>query len=199
MRVLPITNPTMVFDAEINNVIKILREGGVILYPTDTIWGLGCDATNDEAVKKIFRIKSRADSKSLIILVDSDTMLGRYVKEVPDIAYELIDVSDKPLTIIYPGAKNLAASIPAEDGSVGIRICNDDFCNELIRRFRKPVVSTSANISGESSPSFFKEINGKIIQAVDYVVDYKKEDRQRNFPSPVIKIEVNGTIQIIRK
>jgi L-threonylcarbamoyladenylate synthase len=188
----------MVFDGEINNVIKILREGGVILYPTDTIWGLGCDATNDDAVKKIFRIKSRADSKSLLILVDSDTMLGRYVKEVPEIAYELIEVSDKPLTIIYPGAKNLAPSISAEDGSVGIRICNDMFCNELIRRFRKPIVSTSANISGEPSPSHYNEIQGKIIQAVDYIVDYRKEDRQKNLPSPVIKIEVNGTIKIIR-
>ena len=194
-----ITTPTMVFDSEINNVIKILREGGVILYPTDTIWGLGCDATNNEAVKKIFGIKSRTDSKSLIILVDSDTMLGRYVKEVPDIAYELIEVSDKPITIIYPGAKNLAASIPAEDGSVGIRICNDMFCNELIRKFRKPIVSTSANISGQPTPSFFKEIQGKIIQSVDYVVDYKREDRQKNLPSPVIKIELNGTVKIIRK
>jgi L-threonylcarbamoyladenylate synthase len=189
----------MDFDGEINNVVKILREGGVILYPTDTIWGLGCDATNDEAVKKIFRIKSRADSKSLIILVDSDNMLGRYVKEVPEIAYELIDVSDKPLTIIYPGAKNLAASVTAEDGSVGIRICSDMFCNELIRRFRKPIVSTSANISGEPSPSFYYEIKEKIIQAVDYVVNYKREDRQKNLPSPVIKIELNGTIKIIRK
>jgi L-threonylcarbamoyladenylate synthase len=194
-----ITTPTMVFDSEINNVIKILREGGVILYPTDTIWGLGCDATNNEAVKKIFRIKSRTDSKSLIILVDGDIMLGRYVKEVPEIAYELIKVSDKPITIIYPGAKNLAASIPAEDGSVGIRICNDMFCNELIRKFRKPIVSTSANISGQPSPSFFKEIQEKIIQSVDYVVDYKREDRQKNLPSPVIKIEVNGTVKIIRK
>lgn len=194
-----ITTPTMVFDGEINNAIRILREGGVILYPTDTIWGLGCDATNDEAVKKIFRIKSRADSKSLIILVDSDNMLGRYIKEVPEIAYELIDVSDKPITIIYPGAKNLAASIPAEDGTVGIRICNDEFCNELIRRFRKPIVSTSANISGEPSPSSYKEIRGTIIQAVDYVVDYKREDRQKNLPSPIIKVELNGTIKIIRK
>jgi L-threonylcarbamoyladenylate synthase len=189
----------MVFDGEINNVIKILREGGIILYPTDTIWGLGCDATNDEAVKKIFRIKSRADSKSLLILVDSDTMISRYVKEFPEIAYELIEVSDKPLTIIYPGAKNLALSIPAEDGSVGIRICKDLFCHELIRRFRKPIVSTSANISGEPSPSLFREINKKIYKAVDYVVDYKREDRQKNLPSPVIKIEVNGTIKIIRK
>lgn len=194
-----ITKPIMVFDNEINNAIRILREGGVILYPTDTIWGLGCDATNDEAVKKIFAIKSRIDSKSLLILVDSVGMLERYVKEIPEIAYELTDVSDKPLTIIYPGAKNLAASIPAEDGSVGIRICQDEFCNQLIGRFRKPIVSTSANMSGEPSPSFFADITEKIKQSVDYVVDYKREDREKNLPSPVLKIELNGTIKIIRK
>jgi L-threonylcarbamoyladenylate synthase len=193
-----ITTPIMVSDHEVNNTIKILIEGGVILYPTDTIWGIGCDATNDEAVKKIFRIKAREDSKSLIILVDSDTMLARYVKEIPAIAFELIDVSDKPLTIIYPGAKNISPFIPAEDGSVGIRICNEPFCNELIRRFRKPIVSTSANLSGIASPTCFEDIDEKIIQAVDYVVDYRREDRQKKNPSSVIKIEASGVIKIIR-
>jgi L-threonylcarbamoyladenylate synthase len=189
----------MIFDEDIRNSLKILKEGGVILYPTDTVWGLGCDATNNEAVEKIFRIKSRNDSRSLIILVDSEAMLERYVYDIPEIALDLIEVSETPITIIYPKAKNLASSIPAEDGSVGIRVCKDKFCNELIGRFRKPIVSTSANMSGETSPSHFMEIPDKIIQAVDYTVEYKREDRQKHHPSPVIKVEHNGVIKIIRK
>jgi L-threonylcarbamoyladenylate synthase len=189
----------MIFEEDIRNSLKILKDGGVILYPTDTVWGLGCDATNNDAVEKIFRIKSRNDSKSFIILVDSGSMLERYVKDIPEIALNLIEVSDTPITIIYPQAKNLASSIQAEDGSVGIRVCMDEFCNELIGRFRKPIVSTSANISGEPAPSHFIEIPEKIIQAVDYVVEYKREDRQKFIPSPVIKVEHNGVFRIIRK
>jgi L-threonylcarbamoyladenylate synthase len=189
----------MSFEEDIKNALKTLREGGIILYPTDTVWGLGCDATNSGAVEKIFRIKSRSDSKSLIILVDSHGMAERYVKDIPAIALELIEVSDKPLTIVYPQARNLAASVAADDGSVGIRVCMDEFCNELIGRFRKPIVSTSANISGDTSPSFFDEIQQKIIEAADYIVEYKREDRQKRQPSPVIKIEHNGVIKIIRK
>lgn len=189
----------MIFDEDIRNSLKILKEGGVILYPTDTVWGLGCDATNNEAVEKIFRIKSRNDGKSLIILVDSVAMLERYVKDMPEIAFELIEVSETPITIIYPKAKNLASAIPAEDGSVGIRVCRDEFCKALISRFRRPIVSTSANISGEPSPSDFMEIPDNIIQAVDYTVEYKREDRQKHLPSPVIKVEHNGVIKIIRK
>jgi L-threonylcarbamoyladenylate synthase len=190
---------TFTFDEDLKNALKILRAGGVILYPTDTIWGLGCDATNNDAVEKIFRIKSRIDGKSLITLVDSEAMLERYIKDIPVIALELIEVSDRPLTIIYPKAKNLALSIFAEDGSVGIRVCKDDFCNELIRRFRKPIVSTSANISGEPFPAYFPEISEKIIKAVDYTVEYRRNDRQKYLPSPVIKIEYNGVIKIIRE
>jgi L-threonylcarbamoyladenylate synthase len=189
----------MIFDEDIRNSLKTLREGGIILYPTDTVWGLGCDATNNEAVEKIFRIKKRNDSKSLIILVNGSSMLERYVKDIPEIALELIEVSDTPITIIYPEAKNLALSVQAEDGSVGIRICMDEFCNELIGRFRKPIVSTSANISGEPSPSNFMEISEKIIIEVDYTVEYKRDDRQKHVPSPVIKIEQNGVFKIIRK
>ena len=137
----------MTFKEDIENSLKVLRNGGVILYPTDTVWGLGCDATNNEAVENIFRIKSRNDNKSLIILVDSQTMLERYVKDIPEIAFDLVEVSVTPITIIYPNAKNLASSITAADGSVGIRVCMDTFCNELIGRFRKPIVSTSANIT----------------------------------------------------
>ena len=189
----------MMFDNDIKNALKILKQGGVILYPTDTIWGLGCDATNDEAVEKIFRIKSRNDNKSLIILVDSVAMLERYVKDIPEIAFDLVEVSDVPLTIIYPEAKNLSPAILAEDGTVGIRICADEFCNELIRKFRKPIVSTSANISGDPSPSHFMEISEKIIQAVDFAVEYRRDDWQRHKVSSVIKIGVNGEIKIIRK
>jgi L-threonylcarbamoyladenylate synthase len=189
----------MNFEDDIKNSLRILKEGGVILYPTDTVWGLGCDATNAAGVGKIFRIKPRSDSKSLIILVDSIWMLERYVREVPAIAYELIDVSDTPLTIIYPRAKNIAPEIPAEDGSVGIRICSDDFCTELIGRFRRPIVSTSANISGEPSPSNFGEISHSIIDAADYTVFYNREDRHKQKASPVIKVEINGEIKVIRK
>jgi L-threonylcarbamoyladenylate synthase len=148
----------MDFEEDLRSALKVLKEGGVILYPTDTVWGLGCDATNNIAVEKIFSIKKRAESKSLIILVDSESMLERYVKEIPEAADQIIEVSDTPVTIIYPEGKNLAEGVCSEDGSVGIRICNDEFCNELISRFRKPVVSTSANISGKPTPSFFDEI-----------------------------------------
>lgn len=189
----------MIFEEDIQNSLRALKAGDVILYPTDTVWGLGCDATNSRAVEKVFSIKSRTDSRSLIILVDSISMLERYVKDIPSIALEIIEVSDTPLTIVYPKSKNLAAGIPAEDGSVGIRICSDIFCNELIGRFRKPVVSTSANISGEAAPSHFGEISQSIIKAVDYTVFYNREDRQRHRASPVLKIGINGEIKIIRK
>ncbi len=189
----------MIFDEDISNSLKVLKEGGVILYPTDTVWGLGCDATNNEAVKRIFSIKSRNESKSLIILVNSVAMLERYVTEIPEIALNLIEVSDKPLTIIFPKTRNLASLIPAGDGSAGIRVCTEDFCNELIGRFRRPIVSTSANKSGEPAPSSFRDISNKVIQAVDYTVEYKRNNRQKSVPSPVIKIEQNGVIKIIRK
>jgi L-threonylcarbamoyladenylate synthase len=189
----------MIFDEDIKNCLKTLKEGGVILYPTDTVWGLGCDATNSKAVEKIFEIKSRSESKGLIILVDSISMLERYVMEIPPIALDLIEVSDIPLTIIYPNAKNLATGIPADDGSVGIRICSDIFCAELLRRNRRPIVSTSANISGKPSPAYFEEISQSIVDAVDYTVLYNREDRLKHKASPVIKVETNGEIKVIRK
>jgi L-threonylcarbamoyladenylate synthase len=189
----------MSFDEDLRNCVRVLRDGGVILYPTDTIWGLGCDATNQSAVEKIFRIKERHESKSLIILVNSNTMLERYIREIPSAAAQIIEVSDTPVTIIYPGCRNLAPSVMAEDGSAGIRITNDDFCSELITRFRKPVVSTSANKSGSATPSFFDEIDKGIISSADYVVSYRQEDRQKRKASPVIKVEINGVIKIIRK
>ncbi len=188
----------MTFDEDIREALTILKNGGVILYPTDTIWGVGCDATNAAAVEKIFRIKSRNETKSLLILVSNLQMVDRYVAEIPEIVYELTEVSDTPITIIYPGGKNLAAGVCADDGSVGIRICDDDFCNELITRFRKPVVSTSANFSGNPSPKHFGDIDKELIKRVDYVVKYRQNDRQARSASPVIKIDVNGTFKIIR-
>jgi L-threonylcarbamoyladenylate synthase len=189
----------MIFEEDIKESLNTLRNGGVILYPTDTVWGLGCDATNSAAVEKIFKIKSREEGKSLLVIVNSEQMIDRYVMEVPEIAYELMSVSDTPLTIIYPSGKNLASGVCASDGSVGIRICMDDFCNELISRFRKPIISTSANLSGSPTPGNFTEIEESIIGMVDYVVNYRQDDRQKQTASPVIKIGSNGTIKIIRK
>jgi L-threonylcarbamoyladenylate synthase len=189
----------MVFDEDIKESLAVLRNGGIILYPTDTIWGLGCDATNPTAVEKIFMIKSREKGKSLLILVDGQAMLERYVSEVPEIAWELTEVSDDPLTLIYPEGKNLAPGVRSEDGSIGIRICRDEFCSQLIKRFRKPLVSTSANLSGRPSPGNFSEIEMSVIEAADYVVKYRQDDRRKVASSPVIKLDADGTIKIIRK
>jgi L-threonylcarbamoyladenylate synthase len=189
----------MPFHDDITESLNTLKSGGVILYPTDTIWGLGCDATNSSAVEKIFKIKSRIGSKSLLILVNNEQMLDRYVKDIPEISFELISVADTPLTIIYPEGKNLAPGVCSDDGSVGIRICHEEFCIELINRFRKPIVSTSANLSGSPSPGHFGEIDKALIEKVDYVVKYRQDDRQKHFASPVIKFEKDGSLKIIRK
>lgn len=194
----PYNKSVSVYEDDIRECLAVLKNGGIILYPTDTIWGLGCDATNPAAVEKIFAIKSREENKSLLILVDGEAMLGRYVKEIPEIAWELTEVTDKPLTIIYPSGKNLAPGVCSEDGSVGIRICHEEFCNELISRFRKPIVSTSANISGKPSPGVYGEIENIVAEAVDYVVVYRRDDRRNSSASSVIKISLNGTIKILR-
>ena len=183
---------------DLKKSLEVLRNGGLILYPTDTIWGIGCDATNESAVQKIFLIKKREDFKSMLILLDSPGKLERYVT-VPDIAWELIEVSTSPLTIIYPGARNIAPGLIAGDGSTGIRITTDDFCIELIKRFGKPIVSTSANISGTASPAIFDEIGDEIISSVDYVVSWRQDDIQKRFASSIIKLEENGSFKIIRK
>lgn len=183
---------------DINSSLDILHKGGVILYPTDTIWGLGCDATNLQAVDKVYLIKKRLDSKSMLVLLENANMLNSYVKQVPELAWDLIEASIKPLTIIYPGAKNLASNLVGEDGSIGIRIVNDPFCEELIRRFRKPLVSTSANLSGESPPRFFDEINKEIKEAADYVVNYRQNDLQPREASSIIKLDLNGVFKILR-
>ncbi|HAQ20337.1 MAG TPA: threonylcarbamoyl-AMP synthase [Prolixibacteraceae bacterium] len=179
--------------------LAILQKGGVILYPTDTIWGLGCDACNEEAVNRIYAIKNRIDSKSMLVLMENASLLERYVQEVPEIAYDLIELTDKPLTIIYDGAKNLAKNLIAEDGSIGIRLTTEPFSSDLIRRFKRPIVSTSANISGKPSPACFAEISQEIIYSVDYVVKYRQDDDQKAIPSSIIKLGRGGEIKIIRE
>jgi L-threonylcarbamoyladenylate synthase len=189
----------MTFEEDIKESLNTLRRGGIILYPTDTIWGLGCDPTNEAAVNKIFDIKSRDESKSLIILADGLSMIERYVEDSPAIVFELTEVSDSPLTIIYPKGKNLAEGVCAKDNSIAIRICRDEFCSELISRFRKPIVSTSANYSGSPSPENFNKIDKTLIEKVDFVVNHRQNDRSKSFASPVIKVNNDGTIMIIRK
>ncbi|MCQ2218339.1 MAG: threonylcarbamoyl-AMP synthase [Paludibacteraceae bacterium] len=184
---------------DIKNAIKVMKAGGIILYPTDTIWGLGCDATNEAAVKKIFDLKKREDSKAMLVLTDSAAKVERLVGEVPSVVWDLVEVSDKPLTIIYPGGKNMAPNLIAEDGSVGIRITNETFSKELCFQFRMPIVSTSANISGDPSPSNFAEISDDIKNAVDYIVKYRQSDNTKAKPSSIIKVESNGVIKIIRE
>lgn len=188
----------MSYSEDIKKALITLRQGGVILYPTDTIWGLGCDATNFQAVERIFKIKKREEVKSLIILVNSYQMLERYVESIPDAAVNIIEVAVTPLTIVYPKGKNLAGNLSGADGSVGVRICHDDFCNELITRFSKPLVSSSANISGTPAPGNFIDIEEEIIRSVDYVVKHRQDDRKLKTPSSVIKVENDGGIVIIR-
>ena len=174
-----------------------MREGGVILYPTDTIWGIGCDATNEDAVRRVYEIKQRQDSKAMLVLVDSSVKVDFYVQDVPEVAWDLIDLADKPLTIIYSGARNLAANLLAEDGSVGIRVTNEDFSKRLCQQFRKAVVSTSANISGQPSPRNFSEISEEVKSAVDYIVGYRQEEMSNPKPSSIIKLDKGGVIKII--
>lgn len=176
-----------------------MREGGVILYPTDTIWGIGCDATNEDAVRSVYEIKQRQDSKAMLVLVDSSVKVDFYVQDVPEVAWDLIDLADKPLTIIYSGARNLAANLLAEDGSVGIRVTNEDFSKRLCQQFRKAVVSTSANISGQPSPRNFSEISEEVKSAVDYIVGYRQEEMSNPKPSSIIKLDKGGVIKIIRE
>lgn len=194
----------------IAETLEVLRKGGVILYPTDTVWGLGCDASDPEAVARIFSIKKRSDSKSLVLLASDLDMVARFVKEVPDMAVQLVEVNDRPMTIVYPGAiaagpgepadrHFLAHNVVAEDGSVGIRIPKMDFCIDLVRRFGRPIVSTSANISGEPTPKTFAEIAEQIKDAADYIVDPAIESGSTGQSSSIIKVGVDSEIQIIRK
>lgn len=203
------------YTEECKKAVDTLRSGGVILYPTDTVWGLGCDATDPVAVARIFRIKNRSDSKSLVLLASDLDMVARYVKEIPEMAVQLVEVNDRPMTVIYPGA--IAAPAPAEgekpvadryclayntvaeDGSVGIRIPKMDFCIEMVRRFGRPVVSTSANISGEPTPRDFAGISREIKDAADYIVDPSLEKGATGQSSSIIMVGLDSTIKIIRK
>ena len=184
---------------DIKKACQVMREGGVILYPTDTIWGIGCDATNEDAVRRVYEIKQRQDSKAMLVLVDSSVKVDFYVRDVPEVAWDLIDLADKPLTIIYSGARNLAANLLAEDGSVGIRVTNEDFSKRLCQQFRKAIVSTSANISGQPSPKNFSEISEEVKSAVDYIVGYRQEEMSNPNPSSIIKLDKGGVIKIIRE
>lgn len=184
---------------DIRKACEIMKNGGIILYPTDTIWGIGCDATNEEAVNRIYELKQRDDSKSMLVLLDNPAKLQTYVQEVPDIAWDLIELTDKPLTIIYEGAKNLASNLIASDGTIGIRITAETFSRELCRQFRKPIVSTSANISGENPPGRFSQISPAIKTGVGYVVTYGQKGQQEAKPSGIVKLGRNGSIHIIRK
>jgi len=186
-------------DTDIQKAIEVLRAGGTILYPTDTIWGIGCDATNPEAVKKVFEIKRREDSKALICLVDSAGRLQRYVRNVPDVAWDIVDLATKPTTLILSGANGLAPNLLAEDGSVGLRVTSEVFSHTLCYRFQKAIVSTSANISGEPSPQTFADINPEIIEAVDYVCLSRQRDTSIHEPSSIIKLGPSGEVTIIRK
>ncbi|NLX81257.1 MAG: threonylcarbamoyl-AMP synthase [Proteiniphilum sp.] len=184
---------------DIKKATEVLNNGGVILYPTDTVWGIGCDATNEEAVKRVYEIKQRSDSKSMLVLLDNPVKLRTFVDEVPEIAWDLIELTDKPMTIIYDGARNLAPNLIAEDGSIGIRITEEEFSMKLCRQFRKPIVSTSANISGAPAPAIFRDISDEIKQAVDYIVEYRQKDNKDTKPSSIFKIGKSGTIEILRK
>ena len=184
---------------DIKKACQVMMEGGVILYPTDTIWGIGCDATNEDAVRRVYEIKQRQDSKAMLVLVDSSVKVDFYVRDVPEVAWDLIDLADKPLTIIYSGARNLAANLLAEDGSVGIRVTNEDFSKRLCQQFRKAIVSTSANISGQPSPKNFSEISEEVKSAVDYIVGYRQEEMSNPKPSSIIKLGKGGVIKIIRE
>jgi len=204
----------MTREEDIKNAVEVLRKGGVILYPTDTVWGIGCDATNAEAVKRVYEIKQRDDSKAMICLVDSDTRLQRYVRNVPDVAWQLIDslksVSGdsvagteivppaKPTTLILDGAVNLAPNLIAEDGSIALRITQEPFSKELCYRFQKALVSTSANISGEPAAQNYCDIDPRIIEQVDYVCWSRRQEHKPHTPSSIIRLRPNGEVTIIR-
>lgn len=184
---------------DIKKALEVLKNGGVILYPTDTIWGIGCDATNQKAVQKIYNIKKREDSKSMLVLMENPALLDRYVDDVPEVAWDLVEITTTPLTVIYPNAKNLASNLIADDGSIGIRFTKEEFTSQLLQRFRRPLVSTSANISGEKSPAFFDEISEEIKDQVDYIVEYRQDNTTPSQPSSIIKLGPGGRIDIIRK
>ena len=184
---------------DIKKAVEVMKNGGVILYPTDTVWGIGCDATNAEAVAKVYKIKQRDDSKALICLVDSDARLQRYVRNAPEVAWNVMELATKPTTVIFDEAVNLAPNLIAEDGSIAMRITNEEFSKELCHRFQKPIVSTSANISGQPAAQNYCDISEELLNAVDYVCFSRRQEHKPHTPSSIIKIKNNGEIDIIRK
>ena len=186
-------------DEEIKKALEILRKGGTLLYPTDTVWGIGCDASNSEAVKKVFKLKQREESKALIVLIDNANLLNKYVKDVSAVAWDLIEYADKPLTIIFDKVHGLPVNLIAADGTLGIRVVKDEFCRKLIHKLGKPIVSTSANVSGAPTPACFAEITEEIIKGVDYVVNWRQHEMHSAPPSSIIKLAANGEFKIIRK
>lgn len=186
------------FSNDIKACLDVLKHGGLILYPTDTIWGIGCDATNAAAVAKVYALKRRVENKALIVLIDSADYLDHYVIDVPYMSHELINVAVKPLTIVYEGAFNIAKNLLGDNDSVGIRVTSEPFSHELCRRFGRPIVSTSANISGAPSALTFSQISKEIIDGVDYVVNYRRDDNSISEPSNVILLSSDGTFKIIR-
>jgi L-threonylcarbamoyladenylate synthase len=184
---------------DIEQALTVLHEGGVILYPTDTIWGLGCDATNEKAIERLYQIKQRDPERGMLILVESEGRVERYVEDMPDIAWDLMEVTDKPLTLIYYQGRNLPEKLLASDGSLGIRVTRDPFCQELLKRFKKPIVSTSANISGQSPPANFREIDPAIAQEADYVVKHRQDETKKGSPSSIIRVGPGGEVKVIRE
>ena len=184
---------------DIKKAVEVMKNGGVILYPTDTVWGIGCDATNAEAVAKVYKIKQRDDSKALICLVDSDARLQRYVRNAPEVAWNVMELATKPTTVIFDEAVNLAHNLIAEDGSIAMRITNEEFSKELCYRFQKPIVSTSANISGQPAAQNYCDISEELLNAVDYVCFSRRQEHKPHTPSSIIMIKNNGEIDIIRK
>ena len=189
----------MKVEDDIKKAVEVMRKGGVILYPTDTVWGIGCDATNAEAVARVYDIKHREDSKAMICLVDSGNRLQRYVRNVPDVAWQLFDCAEDPTTIILDGAINLAPNLIADDGSIAMRITREEFSKQLCYRFQKPIVSTSANISGEPTAQNYCDINQEIIDAVDYVCWTRRQEHKPHKPSSIIRLREDGQVEIIRK
>ena len=187
-----------VFRDDIREAVRVMQSGGVILYPTDTIWGIGCDACNEDAVRRVFEIKRRAEAKSVISLVDSEVKVEFYVRSVPEVAWQLWECSDEPLTLVLDGARNLASGVIASDGSVALRVTREAFSRQLCMRMKRAIVSTSANIAGEPAPHCFSEISPEILQAVDYVCLSRRDEAPRQTPSHIIKIGPSGEVKIIR-
>ena len=188
----------MDINTEVHNAFEVIKNGGIILYPTDTVWGIGCDATNEDAVKKIFALKQRAESKSMIVLVNGERMMHQVFNEIPEVAWQILDFAEKPTTLILDKPKNVAKNLISEDNSLAVRMVNEPFCYKLMERMKKPLVSTSANISGMFTPKTFKEISPEIIKGVDYVVNLHLDKVCKN-PSTIIKLGLDSQVKVIRK